>query len=89
MTMHKALYHRDDVDWLYVSRKKGGRVLASIENSVDVSLQQLNDYWGKNMKEGWLQPSEMRQTTQWTTVSQYNKERSGKKNISMDDFNDS
>ena len=33
--MHKALHPRDDVDRLYVSRKEGGRGLASIEDSVD------------------------------------------------------
>ena len=35
MTMHKALHPRDDVDRLYVSRKEGGRGLASIEDTVD------------------------------------------------------
>ena len=44
MTMHKALHPRDDVDRLYVPRKKGGRVLAGIEDSVDASIQQLGDY---------------------------------------------
>ena len=44
MTMHKALHPRDDVDRLYVSRKEGGRGLASIEDSVDVSIQRLEDY---------------------------------------------
>ena len=34
MTMHKALHPRDDVDRQYVSRKEGGRGLASIEGSV-------------------------------------------------------
>ena len=34
MTMHKALHPRDDVDRLYVSRKEGGRGLASIEDSL-------------------------------------------------------
>ena len=42
--MHKALYPRDDVDRLYVSRKEGRRGLASIEDSVDASIQQLEDY---------------------------------------------
>ena len=37
MTMHKALHPRDDIDRLYVSRKEGGRVLASIEDSVNAS----------------------------------------------------
>ena len=44
MTMHKALHPRDDVDRLYVSRKEGGRWLASIEDSVDASIQRLKDY---------------------------------------------
>ena len=43
MTMHNALHPREDVDRLYVSRKEGGRVLASIEDSVDASIQQLED----------------------------------------------
>ena len=43
ITMHKALHPRDEVDTLYVSRKVGGRGLASIENSV-VSIQRLEYY---------------------------------------------
>ena len=46
--MHKALYPRDDVDRLYVSRKEGGRGLASIEDSVDTSIQRLEDYIQKH-----------------------------------------
>ena len=48
MTMHKTLHPRDDVDRLYVSRKEGGRGLASIEDSVDASIQRLEDYIGKH-----------------------------------------
>ena len=48
MTIHKALHPRDDVDRLYVSRKEGGRGLASIENSVDASIQRIEDYLGKH-----------------------------------------
>ena len=48
MTMHKALHPRDDVDRLYVSRKKGARGLASIEDSVDASIQRLEDYIEKH-----------------------------------------
>ena len=44
MTMHKALHPRDDVDRLYVSRKEGGRGLASFEESVDASIQRLKEY---------------------------------------------
>ena len=48
MSMHKALHPRDDVDRLYVSRKEGGRGLASIEVSVDASVQRLEDYIQKH-----------------------------------------
>ena len=48
MTMHKALHPRDDVNRLYVSRKEGGRGLASIEDSVDASIQQLEGYIEKH-----------------------------------------
>ena len=48
MTIHKALRPRDDVDRLYVSRKEGGRGLASIEDSVDASIQRLEDYIEKH-----------------------------------------
>ena len=41
--MHKALHLRNDVDRLYVSRNEGRRGLASIEESVDASIQQLED----------------------------------------------
>ena len=44
MTMHKALYPWHDVDRLYVSRKEGERGLASIDDSVDASIQRLEDY---------------------------------------------
>ena len=48
MTMHKALHPRDDVNRLYVSRKEGGRGLASIEDSVDASKPRLEDYIEKH-----------------------------------------
>ena len=48
MIMHRALHPRDDVDRLYVSRKEGGRGLASTEDSVDVSIQRLEDYIEKH-----------------------------------------
>ena len=46
--MHKALHPRDDVDRLYVSRKEGGRLLASIEDTVDASIQRIEDYIEKH-----------------------------------------
>ena len=44
MTIHKALHPGDDVDRLYVSGKEGGRGLTSIADSVDASIQRLEDY---------------------------------------------
>ena len=43
MTMHKALHPKDDVDRKYVPRKEGGIGLASIKDSVDTSIQRLED----------------------------------------------
>ena len=43
MAMYRALHPRDDIDWLYVSRGKGGRGLASIGDIVDTSIQRLED----------------------------------------------
>ena len=43
MTTHKALHPRDDVDRLYVSRKEGRRGLASTEDSIEASIQRLED----------------------------------------------
>ena len=46
--MHKALHPSDDLERLYVSRKWGGRGLASIEDNVNASLQRLEDYIEKH-----------------------------------------
>ena len=43
-TMHEALHLSDYIARLYVSRKKGGRALTSIEDSVDASTQHLKNY---------------------------------------------
>ena len=48
VTMHKAQHPRDDVARLYVSRKEGREGLACIEDSVDPSIQRLEDYIGKH-----------------------------------------
>ena len=37
----------DDVDRLYVPRKRGGKGLVSIQDSVDASIQRLKDYMNK------------------------------------------
>ena len=42
--MHKPLHPIDNVDRLYVSRKEGGRGLANIEESIDASIQRLENY---------------------------------------------
>ena len=39
--MHKALHPRDEVDRLYMTMREGGKWLASIEDSVDTSMQRL------------------------------------------------
>ena len=44
MNMHKALHPRDGVDRLHVARKEGRRELSSLEESVDASIQRLQNY---------------------------------------------
>ena len=51
ITMHKALHPRDDADRLYVPRKEWGRGLAIIEDSVDTSIQRLEDCIEKHKRE--------------------------------------
>ena len=48
MTMRKAQHPRDEVDRLYVSRKEGGRRLASIKDCVDASIERFEDYIEKH-----------------------------------------
>ena len=50
MTMHKALHPRNVIDKLYASRKEGGRGLASIEDSMDASIQGPEDYIKKEQR---------------------------------------
>ena len=80
--MYKALHPRDDVDWLYVSRKWGRRRLASIEDSVDASIQRLEDYTEKH--EGGLITATRNDTNNtkgnWMTIT---RKQNGKKNNSM------
>ena len=44
MTIHKAWHPREEVNRLYVSRKERGRGVASNEDSLDASIQRLEDY---------------------------------------------
>ena len=46
--MHKSLHSRNNGDKLYASRKEEGRGLASIEDSVDSSIQRVDDYIEKH-----------------------------------------
>ena len=77
MTIHKVLDPRDDVDWLYVSIKEGGRDLVStedsIENNIDKHEERLinshqTQYWQReNQQKDNNQKTKMgRKTTQWT-----------------------
>ena len=43
MTMHKALHPREDVDRFHMSRKERGRGLTSIQDSIDASIQRLEN----------------------------------------------
>ena len=46
--IHKALHPINDINRLYVSRKEGGRGLISIEDSMDASIQRVEDYIKKS-----------------------------------------
>ena len=46
--MQKALHPRDDINWVYVSRKERGRGLNNIEDCVDISIKRLKVYIKKN-----------------------------------------
>ena len=48
LTTHKALHSRDDIDWLYMLRKEGGKGLARTEDHIDISMTQLKDYRKKS-----------------------------------------
>ena len=65
--MHKALHTRDDVHRLYVPRKERGRGLASIQDSVDASIQPLEDYTKK--REGRLITAIRHDTNNGTTIT--------------------
>ena len=48
ITSHEDLHPRDELDWLYESRKEGIRGLASIEHSVGASIRKIEDYIKKS-----------------------------------------
>ena len=47
MMVHKALHLRYDTDRMYMSRREEGRKLASIQDSIDASIQRLEEYINK------------------------------------------
>ena len=77
MTMHIALYSRDDINRLYMSRKEERKGITNIEDCVDTPIL---DYYIKMIQE--------RQITALTTQGQTElkqslKNRNGKKNNFM------
>ena len=66
--MHKALNPRDDID-MYQEKKKGGRGLTNIEDSLDTSIRRLENYTKRTKKSSSQRP-EATQTTQRSTEQQ-------------------
>ena len=56
MTMHKALPRRGNLDRLFVSRKVGGKVFASIKDCADATIQGQEEYAKKTEKDKLMQP---------------------------------
>ena len=65
MTMYKTLNPKDKVDRLYMSRKEGERGLASIEDSVNTSIQRLEDYI-ENRRERLISSTRKNTDDTWT-----------------------
>ena len=86
MTRHKALHPRDDIDRLYISRKVGGRGLASIEDSINALIQRLEDYVEKY--EGGLTIVTRNDTDDMNNNRMTVTRKNGKKNNSMGVLND-
>ena len=87
MTMQKALHPREDVDRLYVSRKEGGRRLVSIEDSVDASIQRLEDSIEKR-GERLITATRKNPDNTRTNRTAMTKNKNGKKNNPMAVLND-
>ena len=74
--MHKALHSRDVVDKVYVCRREGRKGFANIEDSVNASIQLLEDYiekWGRrlitdtknNTNDTWTSGTTMTRKQKW------------------------
>ena len=87
MTMHKALHPRDDVERLYVSKKEGGRGLTTIQDSVDTTTYQLEDYI-RNRRGRLITGT--RNNTDITIINRkkYLENKNGKKNNCIDILSD-
>ena len=81
--MHKALHPRDDIDGIYVTRKEGGRGLASIEYNVDASIQRLEDYIEKHNGGMIIAIRNATDNTMNNIISITRKQKKEKKNNSM------
>ena len=68
-----TLRPRDDGDRLYVTRREEGRELASIEDSVDASIQRLEDYVGKHEKKNPKKNNTNDTRTSGTTITRKQK----------------
>ena len=87
MTIHKALHLQDDIHRLYASRKEGERGLTSSEDSVDTSIQWLEDLVEKY--EGWLITAIKNNTDNMMADRMtITRKKMGSKNNSMSDLND-
>ena len=64
MTMHLVLHHGDDMGTLNVSKR--GRRLTSTEDSIDASIQRLEEDI-KSAEDNWFQRPETIQTTHAST----------------------
>ena len=85
MTMHNAFLHRDDFDGLYLSRKEGGRRLASIEDSAEASITRLEDYIEKHER-GLI--TAFRKDTDITADDRMTRKQKWEKNNSLAALND-
>ena len=60
MTMHNAIHSKGNVDRLYISRKEGGRGLQDVEEVVELTNLQLENY---------VKKSRERLLTAWRSVN--------------------
>ena len=81
--MHKTLHPRDDIDWLYLSRKEERRGLVSIEDYDDTFIRRVEDYIKKS-KERQITAAQQQHCQYKDKIKQLRKLGNGKKNNCMD-----